>query len=68
MHTSLDSIVNLSVKVLIGQLTAYLLNFGPDLTFGKYDVAVLKTISILGIILLAAGWVMEVAVLFRDNI
>ena len=55
--------------MLIGQLTAYLLKFGPTLTFGKYDVAVLKrAISILGIILLAAGWVMEVAVLCRDTI
>ena len=54
--------------MLIGQLTAYLLNFGPKLTLGKYDVAVLKrAISILRIILPAAGWVMEVAVLCRDN-
>ena len=58
MHTSLGSIVNL---VLIGQLTSYLLNFCPKLTLGKYDAAVLqRAISILGIILLAAGWVMEV--------
>ena len=42
--------------MLIGQLTAYLLNFGTRLTLGKYDVAVLRrAISILGIILLAAG-------------
>ena len=55
--------------MLIGQLTAYLLNVGPKLTLGKYDVAVLqRAISILGIILLAAGWVREVAVLCRDTI
>ena len=55
--------------MLNGQLIAYLLNFGPKLTLGKDDVAVLwRAISILGIILLAAGWVMEVAVLCRDNI
>ena len=67
MLTSLDIIANLSVK--IGQLKAYLINFGPKLTLGKYDVAVLqRAISILGIILLAAGWFMEVAVLCRDNV
>ena len=55
--------------MLIGQLTAYLLNFCPKLTLGKYDVAVLyRAIRILGIILLAAGLFMEVAVLCRDNI
>ena len=31
----------LLIYVLIGQLTAYLLNFGPKFTLGKYDVAVL---------------------------
>ena len=34
----------------------------------KYEVAVLlRAMRILGIIL-AAGWIMEVAVLYRDNI
>ena len=31
----------LLIEVLIGKLTAYLLNFCPKLTLGKYDVAVL---------------------------
>ena len=63
MHTSLDSVVKLSVNGSINSL------FVGKLTLGRYDVAVLKrAISILGIILLAAGWFMEVAVLCRDNI
>ena len=67
MYTSLDSIVNLCANWSINSL--YLLNFGPKLTLGKYDVAVLqRVLSILGIILLAASWLMEVAVLCRDNI
>ena len=31
----------LLINVLIGQFTAYLLNFGAKLILGKYDVAVL---------------------------
>ena len=31
----------LLISVYIGELTAYLLKFGPKLTVGKYDVAVL---------------------------
>ena len=55
--------------MLIGHLTDYLLNFGPKLTLGKYDVLVLlRVLSILGIILLSLGWLMEVAVLCKDNI
>ena len=40
-----------------------------NLTFGKYEVAVLKrVIGTLGMILMAGGWVVVVAVLWRDNI
>ena len=42
-----------------------------NLTFGKYEKVVLLhlyVISILGMILLAVGWVVEVAVICRDSI
>ena len=62
MHTSLDFSANLSVNWSINSL---FVEFWPKIDF---DVAVLQSaISILGIILLAAGWFMEVAVLCRDN-
>ena len=67
MHTSLDSIVYLSINWSINSLFVDFVF--PKLTLGKYDVAVLqRAISILRIILLAGSWVMEVAVLCRDNI
>ena len=62
-HTSLDSFVNPSVKRPINSLLI------GNLTFCKYDVAVLwRVISIFGMILLAVGWVVEVAVLCRQYI
>ena len=59
----LDSFVNLSIDWPINTLKI------ENLTFHKYEVAVLyRVISILEIILLAAGWLMQVAVLCKDNI
>ena len=62
-HTSLDSFVNASVKRPINSLLI------GNLTFCKYDVAVLwRVISIFEMILLAVGWVVEVVVLCRQYI
>ena len=56
----LDSLVNLSINWPINTLLI------ENLAFGKYEVAVLRrVISILGMILLAAGWFIEVIVLFQ---
>ena len=57
MYTSLHDFDNLSVDWPINSF------------FSKYDVTVLsRVISILGMIILAVGWVVEVAVLCKDNI
>ena len=56
----------LLIKVLFAPLTANLLE---KLSFSKYKLAVLqRAITILGIILLAVGLVVEVVVLWRDNL
>ena len=59
MHTSLDSFINLSLN---RPINSFLIGY---LTFSKYEMALIK--GILKIILLAVGWVVDVAILHRHK-